>query len=573
MMRVSEFDSATERSALQVVHGRWAWAVVVVLAIAWFGPLDHRALFRPDEGRYAEIPREMIVSGDWLTPRLNDLKYFEKPPLQYWATAAAYSAFGVDAWTARLWPAALGFLGLAGTLLAGFALFDRRTAIVSALLLASSLLYVLFAEVLTLDMGLTFFLTGSIYCFLLALRKGLAQNAERGWMLGAFAAAALAVMSKGLIGIVLPVLTLFAYLCTSGEWSLLRRVPWVAGGAVFLAIASPWFVLVQQKNPEFAAFFFINEHFARFMQPGHHRPGAWYYFIPVIFAGAMPWTSAVLPAMRSAWRSAHSRPHHVRVERFLLLWVLAVVGFFSLSSSKLPGYVLPAFPALALLMGRWTVQARSALLRRHLLVGGVVGLVLVLGALALFLSARFAIAPRELAAFAPWMADAGGVLALAFSVARHQLARERRVQALVVATLSSVMAFQLVISGAQTLAPLFSSASLLATARATYGDFDPGAPFYSVGTYEQTLPPDIGRPVTVVDYADELALGLRAEPDKSVQTVSEFRRRWHDHRAAYALMKNDRFEQEVRAGTAMEVMARDRRYVLVRKPAAAHIIS
>jgi Dolichyl-phosphate-mannose-protein mannosyltransferase len=128
-----------------VVVARWFWLAAAMLAIAWFAPIQYRDLFHPDEGRYAEIPREMILSGDWVTPRLNDLKYFEKPPLQYWATAAAYIAFGQSEWSARLWPALLGFLGVAAVLVVGKALFDLRTGMHAALILASSLLFMLYA--------------------------------------------------------------------------------------------------------------------------------------------------------------------------------------------------------------------------------------------------------------------------------------------------------------------------------------------------------------------------------------------------------------------------------------------
>ncbi len=211
----------------------WLWLTAILLLVAWFGVLEYRDLYRPDEGRYAEIPREMVVSGDWVTPRLNDLKYFEKPPLQYWATAAAYVAFGEEEWTARLWPAMLGYLGLVTTLLAGRALFDLRTGVHAALILASTLLYLLFSQVVTLDMGLTFFLSASLYCFLLAIRAGLTIRRERMWMLGAWAMAALAVLSKGLIGVLLPALTLFTYAAIHRDWRSLRTVLWPPGLMLF----------------------------------------------------------------------------------------------------------------------------------------------------------------------------------------------------------------------------------------------------------------------------------------------------------------------------------------------------
>ena len=321
----------------------WLWFAATLLLVAWFGVLEHRDLFHPDEGRYAEIAREMVATGDWVTPRLNDLKYFEKPPLQYWATAAGYIAFGEHAWTARLWPALLGFFGLVTTLVAGKALFDARTGVHAALLLASSLLYVVFAQVVTLDMGLTFFLSASLYCFLLALRIGLSRHWVRTWILSAWVMAAMAVLSKGLIGVVLPALTLFAFAAIQRDWRLLRTVLWLPGIVAFIAIVAPWFVLVQQRNPEFFDFFFIGEHFRRFLLPGHHRPGAWYYFAVIAVAGAMPWSTLALSSLPLAWRRPRDQHSRIHVDRFLLLWVVVIPNPSPTCGSAESGCFLPIF--------------------------------------------------------------------------------------------------------------------------------------------------------------------------------------------------------------------------------------
>ena len=189
---------------------RTLWLLLLALVVIWFGNLEYRYLIKPDEGRYAEIPREMVASGDWVTPRLNDLKYFEKPPLQYWATAVAYEVFGEHQWTSRLWTA---LTGLAGVLLAWFTgtrLFGREAGLYAALILGSSSLYALMAHINTLDMGVTFFITLGIFSLLLAQQKS-AQVYRRNWMLLAWAALALAVLSKGLMGVILPGAALFLY--------------------------------------------------------------------------------------------------------------------------------------------------------------------------------------------------------------------------------------------------------------------------------------------------------------------------------------------------------------------------
>jgi 4-amino-4-deoxy-L-arabinose transferase-like glycosyltransferase len=145
--------------------------ILALFALVWFGNLQYRDLFQTDEGRYAEIPREMLVSGDWVTPKLDGFKYFEKPPLQYWTTAATYWVFGLHNWTARLWSALTGFFGVLLTWFVGRRLYDARTGWGAALVLASSLYYGFMGHFNSLDMGLAFFMSANLFCFLLSQRS------------------------------------------------------------------------------------------------------------------------------------------------------------------------------------------------------------------------------------------------------------------------------------------------------------------------------------------------------------------------------------------------------------------
>ena len=205
---------------------RWLWLLVVVI---WFGNIEYRKLIEPDEGRYAEIPREMAVSGDWVTPRLNNLKYFEKPPLQYWATATAYIVFGEHQWTSRLWTALTGFAGLLLVWFAGTRLFGREAGCYAALLLCSSLLYALMGHINTLDMGVTFFITLGIVALLLAQRDGADASTRRNWMWLAWVTLGLAVLSKGLMGLVLPGAALVIYSILQRDIGLWKRMNLVTG--------------------------------------------------------------------------------------------------------------------------------------------------------------------------------------------------------------------------------------------------------------------------------------------------------------------------------------------------------
>ncbi|MEF9482350.1 glycosyltransferase family 39 protein [Ralstonia sp. 1B3] len=349
---------------------RSPWMALIVVALIgvflalWTDDLFQRStLFRPDEGRYAEIPREMVASGDWVTPRLNDLKYFEKPPLQYWTTAATFEAFGVNAWGARLWPV---LFGLGGILMTAWTLAvyrGGRTAATGAAILASSLLYLLFGQVITLDMGVGFFLTVGACGFALAQRSGASRGGRLGWMLVVWLALAGATLTKGLIGLVVPGLIGVAYLLMTRDWALIRRMHWLPGLALYLIATAPWFVIVQQRNPEFFNFFFIHEHFQRFLTNEHHRSGKWWYFIAVGAAGLLPWTPLLFAAIGR--RLGRVADLFVGTRQFdLMRWSIAWAGmiflFFSASSSKLPGYIVPAFPALAIVLALALEKCRRA---------------------------------------------------------------------------------------------------------------------------------------------------------------------------------------------------------------------
>jgi 4-amino-4-deoxy-L-arabinose transferase-like glycosyltransferase len=315
----------------------------------------------------------MVASGDWLTPRLNGYKYFEKPPLQYWATAASFRIFGVNEWAARLWPGLTGFLGVLLVFWAGNRLFGPPAGLLGAAVTASCFLYAVVGDLLTLDMALSFFMSAAVLAFAVAQREP-GEAGRRRWMLVAWAAMALAVLTKGLVGAVLPIGAAGVYVLVQRDWKLLSRLELVRGGLLFLAIAAPWFVLVSLANPEFPRFFFIHEHFERFLTKEHDRYQPAWYFLPVLLLGMVPWIVALVPALRSAWRRA-APPAGFDAQRFLLLWCAVVFVFFSASDSKLVPYILPLFPALAPLIGDYLRSAgRRTLLAQSAVASALVAL-------------------------------------------------------------------------------------------------------------------------------------------------------------------------------------------------------
>jgi 4-amino-4-deoxy-L-arabinose transferase-like glycosyltransferase len=541
---------------LRTHPGPWLAVAVASAVVVWFCGLEIRALFSPDEGRYADIAREMLQSGDWVTPRLNGLKYFEKPPLQYWATAVAFAVFGADEWTARLWPAFTGFLGLLFAAFAGARLAPGAPPLRTAAMFAGCWAYFLGAQFLTLDMGLTFFLTAAMLAFLLSRRPGLPQGAERGWMLVAWAAMALAVLSKGLVGVLLPALALLAYVVIERDWKLLGRLHWGPGLLLFAVLAAPWFVLVQQRNPEFFRFFFIREHFERFLLPNHHRPGPWWYFVPVLLVGLLPWTFGLPAALIRGWRAGADGA--LRVDRFLVVWAAVITVFFSVSESKLPGYVLPAFPALLLLLARNAPPEGT----RH---APATACVLAGAALAALAAAVVfpATTPWPLAipaAYAVWLLAAGAALCAAGLTA---LRLRRRAPAVAVAGLGSLLALQLALSGIHVIDGNFSSERLIDPLAGEGKAFPRDPPFYSVAMFDHSVPFYLGRPVTLVAHKNELAAGIATEPAKYVDSVDEFLRRWNGDVEAFAIMTPALYEKLRGQGLPSRVVVRDDLRVII----------
>jgi 4-amino-4-deoxy-L-arabinose transferase-like glycosyltransferase len=561
-----------EYAGPQRIHWRALSLPIALLLLAfsviWFSNLDYRRLVTPDEGRYAEVPREMVVTGDWVTPRLNGIKYFEKPALQYWITAAAYSVFGIHEWTARLWPALSGFIGVLFIGYVGLRLGGPQLGLYSAAVLGGSVWYVLNAHVLTLDAGVTFWMSVGLGSLFIAQRDDATAAQERGWMLAAWAALALAVLSKGLIGVVLPGAALVIYTLLHRDTSVWRRLHPIGGVILFLTIVAPWFVVVSMRNSEFFNFFFIHEHFARFLTNEAKRDGAWWYFVPVFLVGILPWITIFLWTARRMWTDAPATRNGFSWQRFALVWAAFILLFFSVSGSKLPSYILPIFPALALVLGwQLTTLSQTTLVRLTLpsvLIVGAITLVALLYYPAL--AARFATSrqPLEpLLEYGAWLKAAfvvalgGGVLCLVF------LRSSRRTAAILSVSLSALLAAMLVLSGHDTLAEEHSSAPIVTRIKASHGALDTSVPFYSVIMYDQTLPYYLGRTVIPVAYADEMAMGLASEPEKAIPTKDEWLQRWSAGGQAYAIMPPNIYDKLVEQGIPMRELGRDARRVIV----------
>jgi 4-amino-4-deoxy-L-arabinose transferase-like glycosyltransferase len=533
-------------------------SLATVVACIWFLSLDARHLLPADEGRYAEIAREMLGSGDWVTPRYDGLKYFEKPPLQFWMTALTYQAFGIGEWQARLWSAFSGAVGLVFTAFAASRWYGTRVGILSAAVLLATPGWNIGSHFSSLDMGLSGALAVVLACVLLAQHPSATASRRRNWMLGAWAAAGIAVLTKGPIGIVLPGLVLVVHSAVTRDVAIWRRLHLGAGLLLMLAIAEPWFVLVSQRNPEFARFFFIHEHVQRFLSPIHRREGAWWYFVPQLLVGFLPWLGLGWPMVKAV--RAEDANEAFRPALLLALWAATIFVFFSASSSKLPGYILPIYPALAILAAVALDRlAPPTQWRRHV----VVAIVLVgAGALATPFLARLGTAttPNVLyRQFALWVAAALLLGLVGLGVA-WRLNREPITPSVIAYALTFFLVTTVVLRGHEVFGASSSGAALAAQVKPVLG---PDTPLYSVRLLDHTVPFYLRRIPVLVESPGELEFGVGQEPDKWIPTLDAFLTRWSAGSYALALMSHATYD-ELRARNApLFVVGEDVRRVVV----------
>ena len=548
------------------------WALFAAIAALWFANLGSRALLHPDEGRYAEIAREMAASGDWVTPRLNGLKYFEKPPLQYWITAASYRLFGVHEWTARLWPALAGLLAVAAIGICGCALGGPALGVFAAIALAGTLWHAGMAQIVSLDSGLAFFLALAFAGLVIAQRAGTGVVTRRNWMWVTWAAMAGAVLSKGPIGLVLPAGILVVYTLVNRDWELWRRLHLVSGLTLFLVITAPWFIAVTRANDEFLSFFFVHEHVQRFLTEEHQRTGPWYYFIPLAAAGSLPWLVILAFGMRRTWHDGGQTKGIFSWRRLALVWAGFVFVFFSVSGSKLPSYVLPMFAPLALVAADLLLTQDTRSLSRQALPGAIVISIVAVVLLVGYdrIVARRADGPQPveiLLAYGPWLkaamlVAAVGTVAAVVAFMRAAALRFARFWGATALALSTLVAVILAVAGFDAFSPTRSTSAILRAAQAR-GPFSSTAPVYQIAMYDQTVPFYLGRTTTLVAYRDELALGIDAEPERQIPTLAQWVELWLARNDGYAVLLPAEYARLAADGLPMRVLARDTRRVIV----------
>jgi len=380
--------------------------ITLFLGVLYFGLAWMRPICNPDEGRYVEIPREMVLSGDYVTPRLNGLLYLYKPPLFYWLQAAVLKASGLEEYHGTaidrpdapeafkvnaFYVSAMRFVNSALAIvtcwivyLSGLALWGRRAGMLAGLVLGTSALWFGLGQIVTMDMTVAAFITAACAFFIVAVKEP-AGSRKRLWCAyGIYVSMALAVLSKGLIGVILPGGVFFFWILFFNQWKQLRHLCLPTGILLFLLIAIPWHVLAALATPEqrwdnlltpdmqgrgFLWYYFIYEHFLRFTDPGTaHRSQGWWFFFAALPLGMIPWLiflpQSVAHAAKGGWQKLRQKNEF----GYLFFWTMIPLLFFSASASKLIPYILPSMPPLALIVGyfladAWTDPARYKLNR------------------------------------------------------------------------------------------------------------------------------------------------------------------------------------------------------------------
>ncbi len=314
-------------------------AVISVFYFLWLGSYP---VFTPDEGRYTEVAREMLASHDFITPRVNGVPFLDKPALYYWLQAASLAWFGVNEWAVRFFPACFGVSGCLMVYGFGRYLFNRLTGLLAAVILATSPLYFAGAHYANLDLEVSVFISASLLCLFAAIKD---TEIKPAFLYAAYVFAGFAFLTKGMIGIVFPIMIGSIWLAVNKRWSFFLKLHLLRGAAILAVIILPWYALVQYHNPNFLHYFFIEQQFTRFLsaETFNNNSPFWFY-LPIVLVGTLPWSGFFIQSLKSFKQDA--------TMLYLTLWVGLIFVFFSLPHAKIISYILPIFPAVALMTAK-----------------------------------------------------------------------------------------------------------------------------------------------------------------------------------------------------------------------------
>jgi len=532
--------------------------LTIILSIFFSVLAGTRPLAVPDEARYSEIPREMVATGDYITPRLNTIKYFEKPALFYWLQAGSIRLFGLSEWAVRLPNLLLGLIGCLAIYATARVLFNRQSGWLASMVLSTSILYFAMAHTITLDMAISVFITLCLSAFILAV--DMPDSARRNMLLwSAYAFAALAVLTKGLVGILLPAAIIGSWILLCNQWQKLRQIRLFSGALVFLIIAAPWHILVQHANVEFFHFYFIEQQFLRYLTLYAKRYQPDWFFIPILLFGFFPWVAFLFQALRHHWPTTWKNRNEQKKPIFLMLWAGIIFLFFSLSKSKLIPYILPAFPPLAILVGHYISDqlAKPLTLRKPFLAILICSLLI---SIALPIIPYFdQVNDTQLAL---WLLGSISIcLTAGASIAMFYAYRAAIKTAL--AILAATMGILLILAN-NLAVPVIDTRSIKPLAIALKEKLKPTDEIVAYQHYYQDLPFYFQRRITVVNCRGELDFGMQHQnTDQFMIDDANFWRRWHTNNNVYAVMAIDKYETLKKCHSDMHLLASTKDNVLI----------
>jgi len=430
-------------------HG--LWVVLAITIFVLFFNLGTIPLLDPDEPVYAETPKEMLAAGDLVSPRIYGDYWYDKPPMYYWLVAGSFSVFGVNEFAARFPSAVAALLCVAVVYHYGSRMFNGRVGLLSALVLATSVEFFYLGKAAVTDATLNLFLTVALLGFL------------RRQYYVFYIAAALATVTKGPIGFLFPGGIVFFYMLVTRQWGLLRQMKILPGILLYAAIACPWYVAMYAKHGQvFIDTFFGFHNVTRFTSPEHPELVLWYYYLPVLMVGLLPWTAVLV---QSLWGSLQRSASEWNRLMFLQVWFWLILIFFTISRTKLVSYILPLYPAAALLIGWYIDDVWENRLKRSTLSWQIAGAALSLA----FAMVMVVGAWKGMPALLPAASVGGGIFVL-LAIATVYFLRKKDIQAVVTSQVLSICLFVIVLFGFMfpAVAPEFTALHLVKDFKAVY---------------------------------------------------------------------------------------------------------
>lgn len=523
--------------------------------------LGTRPLMSPDEGRYAEIAREMLATHHYITPHLNGVKYFEKPPLFYWMSCAAIYLGGLSEWSLRIVSAFMGLVGCLLVYVTSRKIFGRLSAWFASLILAANALYYILAHFITPDMTVSVFLSATLFAFILGNNEppGMRRNY---YMWGMYVFAALATLSKGLIGIVFPGLIILVWLLVMNKWRSLKTYCIPTGIVIFLIIAAPWHILVQIHNPEFFRFYFIDQHFLRYFTDYAQREQSWYFLPLCLILGFFPWICFLPQTIRlhffATWQERHLQMESI----FFMLWAVLILLFFMLSQSQLLSYALPIVPALAILTGHYLADVWQ----RKRSYGFMASIIVIFVMAASIAGLGFYITHKKDYVFAIsdgrfYVLLSAAIMAIGATIALLLQIRQKIKPTLCVLFIS-ISLFLISINLSYTAVdtrPVKSLALILKPL------LKPDSEVFCYRYYYQDLPVYLQRKVIIVDWEGELAFGMRHQRvDPWIIDEKTLWLRWNNGRKMFMMMTLNDYKRILASGAEkLYLLAQTPRYALV----------